>query len=289
MASLRVRLTPRHSAWEIPGTQVPQIQRDPGDSTRKAKTSDLAQGIERTTTSARTLATEIELLASRGPTSLPSLVRPTPPHPLVAVTSRGSHSPVARATWSREAAKSSSTNSSPSHAGRAMQPLASEPGPAGAAAVSASSVLAPTSRPRRSGGQSRRRREGPPRPRPQVTRAHGGAWAQAAEGMGRGRLLRGFHRATPGLPPRHHLSQLPGSPLEDPRLLPLELCGRAPTTGLSTLPLRSGCLVVPGAKGCTLLHTRAVMSEKNLGLAWESGNLASSLRSLSPCFQSSDS
>lgn len=160
------------------------------------------------------------------PAQVPAKLRPSP-NP-TAVTRRRPHSPVASATWPTVAVHSSSTNSSPSSAGRAMQPLASERGPAGAAAVSASSLLAPTSRPPRSGGQSRRRREGPPRPRPQVTRARGGAWALAAEGTGRGWRLPDSFRTTPGLPPCHHLSQLPGSPLEDPRRLPLELCGRAP-------------------------------------------------------------
>lgn len=114
----------------------------------------------------------------------PSHTPPPPRNPLVAVTSRGLHSPVAAATWPTMAVHSSSTNSSPSSAGRSMQPLASERGPAGAAAVSASSVLAPTSRPPRAGGRSRRRREGPPRPRPQVTRARGASGRRRRKGLG---------------------------------------------------------------------------------------------------------
>lgn len=112
------------------------------------------------------------------------------------------HSPVA-ATPRPRAAHSSSAHNSHSRAGRAMQPLASERGPASAAEVSASSVLAPTSRPPlRAGGQSQRRREGPPRPRPQVTPARGGAQALEADGAGRKALgLPLSNTWPPSLPP----------------------------------------------------------------------------------------
>lgn len=195
---------------------------------------------------------------------------------------------MAVATWPTEAIHSSNTNKSPSSAGRAMQPLASERGPPGAAAVSASSVLAPTSRPRRAGGQSRAQtgRAAPPT-------AAGNPSARGRLGAGSG--TDGAGSAAHGLPRSDTWSPSAPPPVTATR----ESLGRPKVTSPRALwlgsnvwplplPLRSGCLVVPGAKGYTLLHTRAGSCRKRT-LAWESGNLASSLRSLSPCFQSSDS
>lgn len=175
-----VRL-PRHLAWEIPSTGVPPKSSRIQEPQHWGRRLTASTGRPSNNHFSAHPGHDDQAPPPRAPS--PQVHVPARHVPRVAVTNPGPHSPVA-ATPRLTAAHSSSTHSPHSRAGRAMQPLGSERGRAGAAAVSASSLLAPTSRPRRPGGQSRRRREELPRPRPQVTRARGGARARAADGAG---------------------------------------------------------------------------------------------------------
>jgi hypothetical protein len=212
-------------------------------------------------------------LAARAP---PAVARPPRPH-----------SPVGAAP-PPPPAQSSSAHSPQNRAGHSMQPLASEPGRAGAWAVSASFAPAPTSRLRRPGdrGPAQTGRAAPPTV----------AGNSSLQGAGRQRLL--------GLPGRGHLARPLcchpplQSPLSDqtqlprPRRGPAQMPARPPPSFLAVVSAPADevtdCRGVGGAQGCARLDTRAGSSRERT-LASESGNRASKPWPLSPYFLGSDS